>query len=249
MNKYNKIGMEVLGYKEELLNPSYPILVRKALLTAVDSLQTNEIIDVDVHFSMKDNEVTLATFEELLLAKPNLTKTAEELFKEYESIREIFDGKLRKCKVFEQEKDLAVVTTESKVELEEIHIISSFKVDVDFASDYFGKSEENELEVLMKRKGFVERFAVLRYNKMMNDFLNKQTGYDTEVGSAEVIEGVRISASPVFFAPEQETYCSEFMIYVDINKIEDETTHDEIMKVAEKKIKEINDYIRIRTIA
>lgn len=249
MNKYSKIGMEVLEYKEELLNPEYPTLVRKALVSAVDALQTAGIVDVDVHFSLKDEDTKLPEFETLLLGKPNLVKTNEELYKEYESIREIFDAKLRKCKIFEEDKDLAAVTTESKVDLEEIHIISSFKVDKDFASDYFGKHEAEDLEMLMKRKGFVERFAVLRYNKMMNDFLNKQKDYDPNVGSAEVIEGVRISASQLFFAPEQETYCSEFMIYVDINKIEDEMTHDDIMKVAETKIKEINDYIRIRTIA
>lgn len=248
MNKYNKIGMEVLGYKEELLNPNYPTLVRKALLSAVDALQTNEIIDVDVHFSMKDNAISIATFEQLLLEKPKLIKTGEELFKEYESIREIFDGKLRKCSVFEQEKDLAIVTTESKVDIEQIHIISTFKIDADFAADYFGKRDA-ELDSLMKRKGFVERFTVLRYNKMMGDFLYKQEGYNEETGKVDVIDGVSICATPVFFAPEQETYCSEFMIYVDINMIEDETTHDEIMEIAEKKIKEINDYIRIRTIA
>lgn len=249
MNKFNKIGMEVLEYKRELSKDNYPELVRKALTSAIDQLQLNEVIDVDVHYSLKDNDVALDAFKELLLAKKNMVKSAEELLKEYELTREVLDSKLRNMDLLKMEKDLAPVMTESKVAEEQIHIISSFRIDSTFAADYFGKSEPDELDILMKRKGFVERFVVLRYNKMMNDFLSEHDNFDADTGSAEVEEGIFISASPVYFEPESNSYCSEFMIYLDVETVEDEGEHERILAVAEREIKEINDYIRIRTIA
>lgn len=249
MNKFNKIGMEILEYKKELTKKDYPELVRNALIGAVDQLQSNEVIDVDVHYSLKDSDISLDNFKELMLTKANLVKTAEELFKEYELTREVLDAKLHALDLFKLEKDLAPVITESKVEEEQIHIVSSFRIDSTFAAEYFGKSEPDELDILMKRKGFVERFVVLRYNKMMNDFLSDHDNYDAETGSVEMAEGVHISASPVYYEPESNSYCSEFMIYVDINLVEEDETHDEILDIAKEEIKKINDYIRIRTIA
>ena len=249
MNKFNKVGLEVLEYKKELSKPNYPELVRKALLSAIDQLQSNEVIDVDVHYSLKDNDVTLDGFKELLLSKSNLVKTSEELFNEYELTREVLDAKLHGLELFKIEKDLAPVTTESKVEEEQIHIISSFKIDSAFAADYFGKSDPAELDILMKRKGFIERFVVLRYNKMMNDFLSDHDAYDAETGTVEMAEGIYIAASPVFYAPESNSYCAEFMVYVDVQMVEEDSQHDAILEIAENEIRKINDYIRIRTIA
>lgn len=241
--------MEVLEYKKELSKKDYPELVRKALLSAIDQLQSNEVIDVDIHYSLKDNDVTLESFKELLLTKPNLVKTVEELFKEYELTREVLDAKLHALELFRLEKDLAPVITESKVEEEQIHIVSSFRIDSSFAADYFGKSEPDELDILMKRKGFIERFVVLRYNKMMNDFLSKHDNYDVDTGTVEMADGILISASPVYYEPESNSYCSEFMIYLDVNLVEEDEQHDAILEIAENEIKKINDYIRIRTIA
>lgn len=249
MNKFNKVGMEVLEYKEELSKRDYPELVRNALLSAIDSLHSNEVIDVDVHYSLKDVEVTLDDFKELLLTKVNLVKTAEELFKEFELTRQVLDAKLRELDLFKLEKDLAPVMTESRVEDEQIHIVSSFRIDTTFAADYFGKTEPSELDILMKRKGFVERFVVLRYNKMMTDFLQEHENYDETSGSVEVEEGIFISASPVYYEPESKSYCSEFMIYVNVEMVEDEGEHERILNVAKEEIKRVNDYIRIRTIA
>ena len=249
MNKFNKIGMEVLEYKTELLKKDYPDLVRKALLGAVDQLQENKVIDVDVHYSLKDTDVKLDDFKKLLLEKPNLIKSAEELLKEYELTREVLDSKLRDLDLFKIEKDLAPVTTDSKVDKEQIHIITSFKVDSTFAADYFGKSDPDELDVLMKRKGLVERFVLLRYNKMMNDFLSSQKEYNPETGVVELEDGVWILSDTVYFEPETNSYCSDFLIYLDIEKVEEEKNHERILKIAEKQIKEINDYIRIRIIS
>lgn len=241
--------MEVLEYKTELLKKDYPDLVRKALLGAVDQLQENKVIDVDVHYSLKDTDVKLDDFKKLLLEKPNLIKSAEELLKEYELTREVLDSKLRDLDLFKIEKDLAPVTTDSKVDKEQIHIITSFKVDSTFAADYFGKSDPDELDVLMKRKGLVERFVLLRYNKMMNDFLSSQKEYNPETGVVELEDGVWILSDTVYFEPETNSYCSDFLIYLDIEKVEEEKNHERILKIAEKQIKEINDYIRIRIIS
>lgn len=241
--------MQVIEYKKELLKKDYPDIVRGALLSAVDQLQVNEVIDVDVHYAIKSEEVNLTGFEELVLTKTNMIKTPEELFKEYELTREILDEKLHALELFKIEKDLSPVTTESKVNEEQIHIISSFRIDSSFAAEFFGKSEPEELNILMKRKGFVERFVVLRYNKMMNDFLAGHENYDAGTGSVEISKGIVISASPVYYEPESNSYCSEFMIYIDVDLVVDEEEHEKILDIAQEEIKKVNDYIRIRTIA
>lgn len=247
MNKFSQFGMEVMEHKKELLNPAYSEIIRKALVSVTDQMQVTGLIDVDVHFALKDGSVNFDDFKELLLAKPGLSKTEEELFAEYEHVREAFDAKIRELPVFKSEKHLAPVTTESKVKDEQIHIISAFRIDDSFVGKYFGK-EGAELEKLMKRKGFAERFIVLRYGAMMNEFLMKQEGYSPNVGRAEVAPHVYVSASPVYIDPDEDVYYSEFMIYVDVEHMEEEANHEEILKIVEEMIQKINDYIRIRTI-
>lgn len=245
MNRYNEIGMEVLAYKAEM-DKQYPPLVRSALESAVDQMQENSLIDLDVHFALKNKEVSNEEFKQLLLEKKNLVKSAKELLSEYDALRVAFDEELRKREVF-QKDNLSSVLTESKVEEEQIHVICAFKIDSDFAAGYFGKADEEELEKLMKRKGFVERFVLLRYNKMMSDFLSKHEGYDESVGFVEIMPYVYLSASQVYYGLKDAAYYSEFMIYIDIKALED-GNYDDIVDMCEEKIGEINDYIHVRTL-
>lgn len=95
MNRYNEIGMEVLAYKAEM-DKQYPPLVRSALESAVDQMQENSLIDLDVHFALKNKEVSKEEFKQLLLEKKNLVKSAKELLSEYDALRVAFDEELRK---------------------------------------------------------------------------------------------------------------------------------------------------------
>ena len=49
----------------------------------------------------------------------------------------------------------------------------TFLITEDFLKGYFYIPTEEDLEVLMKRKGFIEKFAILRLEKIFNDFLGK----------------------------------------------------------------------------
>lgn len=245
MNRYNEIGMEVLAYKAEM-DKKYPPLVRSALESAVDQMQENSLIDLDVHFALKNNEVSNEEFKLLLLEKKNLVKSAKELLSEYDALRIAFDDELRKREVF-QKDNLSAVLTESKVEEEQIHVICNFEIGRNFASNYFGKTDDEELEKLMKRKGFIERFVLLRYNKLMNDFLSQFEGYDETVGVVEVMPSVYLSAAHVYFGLKDAAYHSEFMIYIDIKALED-ADYEDILDMCEEKIREINDYIHVRTL-
>lgn len=247
MNKFSNTGMEVLAYKKELLNPDYNEIIKKALLLVTDQMQQGDVIDGDVHYALKDGDVDYESFKNLLLEKAGLVKTEEELYAEYEVVREAFDEKLRGRELFQVEKSMAPFYTESKVKEEQIHIMTQFKVDDSFISGYFGQAGDG-LERLMRRKGFAERFIVLRYTTMMENFLVQQSGYNAEVGRVEVSENIELAAAPVYYNQDEGVYYAEFMMYIGIEELENEDNHEEILALAEDKMKEINDYVRIRTI-
>lgn len=247
MNKFSHTGMEVLAYKKELMNPEYNEIIKKALLLVTDQMQQNEVIDADVHYALKDGDVDYENFKNLLLEKVGLVKTEDEMHVEYEVVREAFDVKLRGRELFQLEKSLAPFYTESKVREEQIHIMTQFKIDDSFISGYFGQAGES-LDRLMKRKGFAERFIVLRYTTMMENFLLQKAGYNEQTGRVEIADNIELAAAPVYFNQDEGVYYAEFMIYVGIEELENEDNHEEILSFTEDIMKDINDYIRIRTI-
>ena len=164
MNKFNALGMEVLSYKTEYMNKDYPALVHNSIAVAIDS---KDNIPEKIKMTLKDMSLDYETFKKNLLTESVCLKTYEELLLEYEAIRASVENKIKK-----EDENLKNILTFSKVENEEIEIKQEFVITEEFIRNYFSIASEDEFEVLMSRKGFIEKFAILRLTKIFDNFVN-----------------------------------------------------------------------------
>lgn len=227
MNKLNKVGSQMLEYKSEL-NNDYPDIVINSLHSMIDKLAEDGVIDVDVHLAVKEKSITLKSLKELLLNKPSFVKTYEELFYEYEQIR----AKINEILEIDEENLNEVVKTVSSVNNEKIAITKEFILTEDFIKEYFYVKSEKDYEVLMQRKGFVEKFAILRLDKILRDFKDSKK---IESKYYEVIN------SNVFFEAERNIYGIHLLFNIPVNNLENE---DDLIRV----VNEIKDIMNDATI-
>ena len=205
MNKLNKVGNQMIEYKVEL-GKDYPELVINSLLAMVDKLAVDGVIDVDTHFSLKEKDISIESLRELLLSKTNFLKTHEELFAEYEEIRNHINELLG----IDDENE--IIKTVSSVTNEKIAITKEFIITENIMKKYFYIENEKDYEILIKRKGFVEKFAILRLEKILRDF---KAHAEIQSEDYEVIN------SNVFFEAERNVYGIHLLFNLPIEKIED----------------------------
>lgn len=212
MNKYNNLGVELINYKHEILK-NYPDIVKRSLHLSIDQLMQNNIIDIDTHYALKDDTTTTDSFKNYIIEKSAYIKSAEELLVEYEALREKLNIKLNEQGLSE------TVHTQSYVEKEKIAINKTFAIDEDYVVNYFGVPRE-DLEKLMNRKGFVEKYAVLRLPKILSDFL-KTVDYPSEL--------FKCSASLVYFDVDKNRYCIDLIFDAPVETVEEDRNIEEIV--------------------
>lgn len=225
MNKFNALGMEVLDYKTEYLK-NYPQLVHDSIALAIDSKNT---INEEIKTKLKDTNFSYDDFKKYLLTEAICLKTYEELLVEYEAIRAKLDNALLKNEISKNLK------TFSKVENEQIQIVQEFVITEDFIKNYFTIENEKDFEILMSRKGFIEKFAILRLTKIFDDFL--KTLKDDNLFS--------IKHSLVFFNSDSNVYGIHLEYNISIEELEKENQSEvianKILEIAEKANKNYND--------
>lgn len=208
MNKFNALGMEVLDYKTEYLK-EYPQLVHDSIALAIDSKSN---VEEEIKTKLKDTSFSYDDFKKYLLTQTSCLKTYEQLLVEYESIRQTLDNLLLKDEI---SKDLKSF---SKVEDEQIQIVQEFVITEDFIKNYFTIENEKDFEILMSRKGFIEKFAILRLTKIFDDFL--KTLKDTTSFS--------LKHSLVFFNSESNVYGIHLEYNISIEELEKENQIENI---------------------
>lgn len=230
MNKYNKLGMELLEYKEEL-SKVYPDIVLKSLQSSIDSLANNRIIDVDTHYALKESSVNINDLKELLLNKTACLKTYEELFDEYEVIRDNFNNELG----INSRDD---IQTQSVVDKEQILLMQDFIMKEDFLQEYFFIESEKDYETLMGRKGFMHKFAILRLEKIMRDFLKNELKTDLDV-----------SYTAVFFHEKKNVYGIQLMFSYSVNDLENDEKLKELSIETKNILEKALEYYNRKMIA
>lgn len=226
MNKLNKVGSQMLEYKLELTK-DYPEIVINSLHSMIDKLAEDGVIDIDVHLAVKERSINLNSLKELLLNKPSFVKTYEELLFEYEQIR----TKINEILEIDEENLNEVVKTVSSVNNEKIAITKEFILTEDFIKEYFYVKSEKDYEVLMQRKGFVEKFAILRLDKILRDFK------DSKNINSKYYEVIN---SNVFFEAERNIYGIHLLFNIPVNNLENE---DDLIRV----VNEIKDIMNDAT--
>ena len=203
MNRINKQGIELISYSKELAN-DYPELVRKAMLLALEQMVQSDVLDLDTYNIVLDPSVQGKELEEYLLTKKNFRKTEEEIFVEFENIRNNLNTIL-------EEKGLHL-TTESIAEKDMYLITKKFCINEEFALDYFAV-EEKDLIKLMNRRGFVEKFAVLRLTAIFKALIHELKFSD---------EQLNFDVSLVYFDKDENGYSIDAYFEMPLAVAEDE---------------------------
>lgn len=231
MNKLNKVGCQMIEYKTEL-NKDYPTIVINSLLSMVDRLAADEIIDVDIHFALKEKDINIDSLKELLLTKDTFVKTHEELFVEYEEIRK----KVNSLLDIEDDDDETIKTI-SSVSNEKIAITKEFVISEDFIKEYFYIESDSDYESLIKRKGFIEKFAILRLEKIFRDFKSKE---NINSSLYELIN------SNVFFEAERNLYGIHLLFNIPIENLDDGSNISAIIQDIKQVIDNSIEYFNSR---
>ena len=174
IKKLNTQGIELLRYKTELLK-NYSELTTNALLDALQKLLCSKIINQETYDIITNNDIDVVAAKNFLLNEPNCTKSKEECITEYNLI---------KTKLYQTliERNIIKNKNNYKLDIDELNdtidIVRTFTIDSDFIREYFKIENDKELSILMKSKGFVEKFSALRLSAIANNFVDKYQNYD-----------------------------------------------------------------------
>lgn len=247
LNKLNKLGNEILEYKEELLNNSHSKIVEKALLSSVTDLLSGGIINVDIHDALGDSNSSIEDVRELVLNKPNLTKTTGELKAEYDEYRlPFFEGLTEDSSLSDTE--LSKLTSESHVSVEEVQFILTFNMTKDFVGEYFEREGE-QLNAMMKPEGFAEKFAILRYSALISKYLKSHEIYNDDKQRAILKNDIEIGGTKVFVNKDEEVYGVELVYHVPVHNLLDDELSKTSKEILKEELQKAIEFINIRTIA
>ncbi len=205
MNKLNELGMNAIEFRKEFLNPAYPELVHDSIGYAIDKNFEDCPVVIE---KMKTLSLSEQEFVNFLLTQDVCKKTYEELLVEFETIR-------KKLSL-----DCDYVETISDVTNDNILVKMEMLLTEDFLREYFYIESDAEFEKLMSRKGFIEKFAILRLKKIIADFLYTLNRED--------VLAMTISNTPVFFNSEKNVYGIYIEMKLNVNDLDTDSQIDEI---------------------
>ncbi|MEK3955931.1 hypothetical protein [Psychrobacillus sp. FSL K6-1464] len=220
MNRLNKTGMTLIDYKTELMK-EYPQIVRDALITTIAQMKEQKIVTIDAFTYMQDKTIPMEDFNRYLLTQATYAKSDEEMFEEFEVIRKDLMRSLA---------NTLGLTSKSMLTKEQIVVHKKFYMDATFAKNYF-QVEEKDIMNLMKRKGIVEKFAVLRLPKIIGDYCNKHKMENRMI---------RMDYSMVYYESEGDRYAIDLTFEIGIEKLEHMVDYSEVSDSITQSVEEAN---------
>lgn len=200
--------MEAFEFKREFMK-DHSSIIKKSLDIAVDQMLEGEILDLDTYQLIKDAKVTDEDFHSYLESKPAYRKTDEEIKFEMDNIKENLDSRFT-------EVGLDFMETESIVDRELFIATKKFLIDKEFTMSYFGVPESDAI-ALMKRKGFVEKFVVLRFVAIFSDFEIEPNPH-----FKSIISGA--------YSFEEEVYGIDIHFEIELDEVESQDNLDKIVE-------------------
>lgn len=231
MNRINQKGMTLIQFKIELMK-DYPQIVRDSLKLALGQMAENKVVDIDTYHVVLDESVSVQSFEEYLKTKPQFLKTEEEIFQEFEAIRSRVDEKLSR-------HELSGLQSESVVDKDIILVFKKFCINESFTMRYFGV-EEKDLLKLMKRRGFVEKFSVLRLTAIFKPFV-KTIEYPKDLFVCDV--------SLVYYDKVENGYSIDLYFELPVEEVEKEEKLDDMCLAIKDIVQKAEGYFASKTVA
>lgn len=232
MNKLNALGQDLLSYKKELLNDSYSDIIKRSLELAVNKMAEDGVINVDILYDLTHNDIDLEQLTVMLLSNKACVKTNEELLMEYELLREKLNNYLD---ITDNEDE--DVNTSSDIRKEIIVVTKQFMLGEEFVKNYFDITNDS-IQELIGRKGLLEKFAILRLNKIFKDFVSRQTIENEDL--------LKLTYSEVFYESSSQSYGIHIMFKIPVEVLEDDANYAKIVPEIQDILNEATEYYNSR---
>lgn len=227
------IVYEIISIKKELLNENHSSTVKKALELTIDQMYKNGHIDYDTQINIKDSRVNEEEMLDFLSSNESFKKSKEELEIEYSEFGKTIIEDLINLGV-ESES----FTYKADVDSESINICKIFSLEKEFLKNFFYlKNEDSDdyLDKLMKRKGFIERFAILRLPRILFDF----------VDICETSNDFSLEKTYPYFDSNKNCYSIDLVFNIKVDRIT-ENSKGEILEEIVSIMNSAEEYYRDR---
>ena len=233
MKKMKPIAYEILSLKQEILNDSYPDVVKRALEISVDQMYKNEFINFNTQLMIKDNNTSCVELEKYLKDIPEYIKSREELILEYEKLTEKMSGIL-----LDKGLDRDLFYYNLDIDNDKIKLCNVFSLKEEFLKKYFyfQPSSDEYFDKLMKKKGFIERFAILRLPRIFFNFID----------SCEFNNNFKLEKSYPYLDSKSNCYAIDLVFSIPSEVIETDDKLDIITNDILKIIENANYYFEER---
>lgn len=240
MQKLNMLGIEVLDLKNELSQEGVSPVVQKALSLMAEDMLKQKLIPMEVHYNLDKRDITEKDFESQLLEISDFKKTDSELREEFDRLTKEFSEEI----LFDK-GDFVQVSTSSDIAKDRVTFSSVFRVDKEFVEQFFGVEDPEVADKMMERRGFVEKFIVFRFNRIMSNYMKEKPDYNEVRPEHELMEGVFLSPSISYFDENKGIFAIDFNIHCDISLIEEKS--EEAYQMIQEETNQVIQYFKDRT--
>lgn len=213
------IVYEIINIKKELLDENHSPTVKKALELTIDQMYKSGHIDYDTQINIKDSRINEDEMLEFLSSNDSFKKSKEELEIEYLEFGKIITEDLINLGV--ESESFAY---KADVDSESINICKIFSLEKEFLKNFFYlKNEDSDdyLDKLMKRKGFIERFAILRLPRILFDF----------VDICETSSNFSLEKTYPYFDSNKNCYSIDLVFNIKIDKITEDVRSEVLEEI------------------
>lgn len=230
MKKLKPIAYELINIKEEMLNDSYSKTIKNALELSVDQMLEKGFIDLNMQLYLKDSNCSLENLVSYINEDDSFKKSLDELELEYNELIKMIEPEIESLGVNRDD-----FYCKFDIENNKIKICKVFGLKGEFLKKFFyfkGEDDDDYLEKLMKRKGFIERFAVLRLPRIFFNFI------DNYSENEEII----MEKTYPYFDSNNHCYAIDLIFDIDVDLIENSDDRTNLINQVVTIINEANEY-------
>lgn len=232
MNKLRPIANEILNIKKEILNESHSEIIKKALEISVDRMLAEGFIDLEMHMCIKDSNFSYSELKKYILSSDKYLKTEEELLIEYDTL-------IKKLESYLANYDIDNYYINVDLVNDKINLCKVFSLDEEFLNRYFyidGKPDEY-IEKLLRKKGFMQQYAVLRFPRILSNFISM---YPED-------KRYKMNKSHSYYQTDKKLYSIDLVFSIDANVIEKMNETSNLLIDINNRINEAEAYFKEKT--
>ena len=211
MDVLNKNGQILLDYRAEYKR-HYADSVDEALKNSVYLLYKEGKINEKLFRMLLNEDIDDLEVYSYILTQKQFTKSASELNYEFDKVRQKVNDYLISIGLTKN------ISTKNSLNTNKIVIIKQFDVSKEVLLSFFGLSQ-TEIIPLMKRRGFMDKFCVLRLNQIFKEIYSE----------LKVPEHIDHGYSLVYYNKDIQGFSIDYKYSLNVNYISDEIKMKELL--------------------